>query len=123
MSRRFNASLDVGLYRIQNSPAITPVPRIVEGLNRFRPHYLSGFPSMLGLRSSSRPPVSEAEDGQSSTSSPSYPTSTPALSTASRSGERSSSTGFVLLMWTRIARGRLSRASASSVPPGPESGT
>ena len=26
MSRRFNASLDVGLYRIQNFPAITPEP-------------------------------------------------------------------------------------------------
>src|SRR4051794_12236846 len=60
---------------------------------------------------------------QSSTSSPSCATSTPARRTAARSGERSSSTGFVLLMWIRITRGPLSFESVSSVPPGPESGT
>ena len=40
-----------------------------------------------------------------------------------RSGESSRSTGLVLLMCTRILRGRFSLASAFRVPPAPESGT
>src|SRR5919204_142807 len=62
-------------------------------------------------------------DPHSSSSRPSYATSAPARRTASRSGESSRSTGLVLLMCTRIFRGRFRTASASSVPPGPESGT
>ena len=58
--------------------------------------------------------------GHSSISSPSAAISTPAAVTASRSGERSSSTGFVLLMCTRTTRGRSSRASAPRLS---ESGT
>ena len=46
----------------------------------------------------------------------------PARVDRSRSAESSSRIGFVLLMWTSTLRGRSSRASRSSIPPGPESG-
>ena len=49
MTYRMAASIDVGLHRVLRLEATTPLPAMVEALNRYRPQFLFAYGSVLGL--------------------------------------------------------------------------
>jgi phenylacetate-CoA ligase len=49
MTYRMAASIDVGLHRVLRLEATTPLPAMVESLNRYRPQFLYAYGSVLGL--------------------------------------------------------------------------
>jgi phenylacetate-CoA ligase len=49
MTYRMAASIDVGLHRVLRLEAATPLPAMVEALNRHRPQFLYAYGSVLGL--------------------------------------------------------------------------
>jgi phenylacetate-CoA ligase len=49
MTYRMAASIDVGLHRVLRLEATTPLPAMVEALNRHRPQFVYAYGSVLGL--------------------------------------------------------------------------
>ena len=49
MTARYSETVDVGLHRVERFDARAPVSELVDGLNRFRPDSLNGYPSVLSL--------------------------------------------------------------------------
>jgi phenylacetate-CoA ligase len=49
MTNRMSASVDVGLHRVLRLDASAPAETLVAPLNRHRPDFLYGYPSILGL--------------------------------------------------------------------------
>ena len=49
MTYRMAASIDIGLYRVLRLEAATPLPAMVEALNRHQPEFLYAYGSVLGL--------------------------------------------------------------------------
>jgi phenylacetate-coenzyme A ligase PaaK-like adenylate-forming protein len=49
MTYRMAASIDVGLHRVLRLEAATPLPAMVEALNRYQPQFLYAYGSVLGL--------------------------------------------------------------------------
>jgi len=47
MSRQITKSVAVGVHRVVTLPVTMPVRRLVDELNRFRPDFLTGYPSVI----------------------------------------------------------------------------